>query len=75
MTPYNVTMEIDEVMRLWRLVDKKFRDSDKQPEDYRNFANRIGKLAKLAPAKLKGQWLEQAINYRRIADAVEKLHQ
>lgn len=67
-------MTIDEVMKLWRMADKKFRDSDKQPADYRNFANRIGKLAKHAPAKLAGQWIEQAISYRRIADAVENMN-
>jgi len=74
MTPYNVTMEIDEVMKLWRMADKKFRDSDKQPADYRNLARRLVKLAKHAPDRLAMQWLGQSVTYYHIADTVEKLH-
>ena len=66
-------MTTDEVMKYWRMADKKFNQSDKQPQDFINLANRLEKLAKHASPKLAAQWLEQAQTYKRIAEAVRKV--
>lgn len=67
-------MSIDEAMKYWRMASKKFDQTDKQPEDYRNFARRIEALAKkVNSVKLAKQWTEQAETYRFIAKAVDEL--